>query len=49
MGNNSENMYVEFRLSFEFTTPNFSTKHIIDIMIIVYPLVNFFKLFFSVK
>ena len=44
MGNNSENIYAEFVLSFEFTTPNhFSTKHIIDIIIIVYLLVNYFK------
>ena len=43
MGNNSENINVKFFLSFEFTTPNhFNTKHIIDIMIIVYPLVIFF-------
>ena len=44
MGNISENINAEFFLSFEFTTPNhFSTKHIIDIMIIAYPLVNFFE------
>ena len=45
MGNNfAKNINAEFFLSFEFTTPNhFSTKHIIDIMVIVYPLVNFSK------
>ena len=44
MGNISENINAEFFLSFEFTTPkHFSTKHIIDIMIIAYPLVNFFE------
>ena len=33
MGNNSENINVDYFLSFEFTTPNhFSTKHIIYIM-----------------
>ena len=44
MGNISEHIYAEFYLSFEFTTPNhFNTQHIIDIKIIVYPLVNYFK------
>ena len=44
MGNNSENIYADFFRLFEFTTPNhFSTKHILDIIIIVYPLVNYFK------
>ena len=45
MGNNSENINSEFVLLFEFTTPNhFSTKHIIDILIISYPLVFFLML-----
>ena len=44
MGNNSENINAEFFLIIWITAPNhFSTKHIIDIMIIAYPLVIFFK------
>ena len=49
MGDNSENTYAGFFLSFEFKTPNFNTKHIIDIMIIVYPLLNFLGYFFKLN